>query len=362
MKLRFNFLKKKKFLIFDKMNSQFFLNYLNKNDTEILHCRREEFNFWILLKCLFYFKLNYKNYILFYIKKVEPRAVFTLIDNSIMFYELKRELNCQTYSVQNGLRTEYEDFFSKENIKPKNLSCDKIFVWNNKVGQEYNKFINCKYVSIGSFKNNIYFKNELNKKNEIIYISTYKNLILNKKVYKNLTWNEFIKNEKALIDHIKNFCLINNFSLTVLGRYDEKSGEKDYFIKNFGKDFNFKYIPNSKDRQTYAIPKKFKLAITIDSTLGYEMLAAGCKVALIGVRPDIYPFNTRNYLWPNYQKSKGFYWINGENIQYEELSSLFTNLLKKNKEEWDREIKIIREEVINYDPGNNVFLNETNLI
>ena len=146
MKLRFNFLKKKKFLIFDKMNSQFFLNYLNKNDTEILHCRREEFNFWILLKCLFYFKLNYKNYILFYIKKVEPRAVFTLIDNSIMFYELKRELNCQTYSVQNGLRTEYEDFFSKENIKPKNLSCDKIFVWNNKVGQEYNKFINCKYV------------------------------------------------------------------------------------------------------------------------------------------------------------------------------------------------------------------------
>ena len=202
----------------------------------------------------------------------------------------------------------------------------------------------------------------MNKKNEIIYISTYKNLILNKKVYKNLTWNEFIKNEKALIDHIKNFCLINNFSLTVLGRYDEKSGEKDYFIKNFGKDFNFKYIPNSKDRQTYAIPKKFKLAITIDSTLGYEMLAAGCKVALIGVRPDIYPFNTRNYLWPNYQKSKGFYWINGENIQYEELSSLFTNLLKKNKEEWDREIKIIREDVINYDPGNNVFLNETNLI
>ena len=147
-----------------------------------------------------------------------------------MFYELKRELNCQTYSVQNGLRTEYEDF-SKENIKPKNLSCDKIFVWNNKVGQEYNKFINCKYVSIGSFKNNIYFKNELNKKNEIIYISTYKNLILNKKVYKNLTWNEFIKNEKALIDHIKNFCLINNFSLTVLGRYDEKVEKKIILLK-----------------------------------------------------------------------------------------------------------------------------------
>lgn len=362
MKLRFNFLKKKKFLIFDEINCQYFLKYLHKNDTEILHSRREEFNFWILLKCLFYFKLNYKNYILFYIKKVDPRAVFTLIDNSTMFYELKNDLTCKTYSVQNGLRTEYEDFFSRENIKPKNLSCDKIFVWNNKVGQEYYKFINCKYVSIGSFKNNIHFKNEFNKKDEIIYISTYKNVILNKKVYKNLTWSEFIKNEKVLIDHIKNFCSINNFSLTVLGRYDEKSGEKDYFIRNFGKDFNFKYIPNFKDRQTYTIPKKFKLAITIDSTLGYEMLTAGCKVALIGVRPDIYPFNTRNYLWPNYQKSKGIYWINDENIQYEELSSLFTNLLKKSKEEWDRDLKIIREEVINYDPGNNIFLKETNLI
>ncbi len=360
MRVKFNFLKKKKFLIFDAENSNFFKNYLEAKDTEILHCRKEQFNFWILLKCVILFKLNYKNYIFFYIEKIKPKSIFTLIDNGTLFYEIKNKINCKTYSVQNGLRTEYEDFFSKDFHKPANLSCDKIFVWNKSIGEKFREFIKCKYVSIGSFKNNI-DENIKAVKRDILYISTYRSTNLKKKVYENLTWLDFIRNEKKLLSYLEKFCRQKKFRLSILGRYDSERGEKQYFEKNFNKDFIFEYIKNDSKRATYQIAENAKFIITIDSTLGYEMLAKGKKVALFGIRPEIYPFNTRNFIWPNYKKGKGKYWINESNLSFEQFSELNESLLQMQHDDWQKEIIKIRNEIMNYDPGNKIFLTETNL-
>ena len=360
MKINFNFLKPKKYLIYDEENSKFFKSYLDPKDTEILHCRKEQFNFWILVKCIFFLKLNYKNYIFFYIQKINPKSIFTLIDNGTLFYQIKSKVNCKTYAVQNGLRTEFEDFFSKEFHKPTNLSCDKIFVWNTKVGEKFAEYINCEYVPIGSFKNNISEKIKTTKE-DLLYISTYRKTNLDKKIYKNLTWGEFIKNEVILISHLKNYCINNNLKLSVLGRYDEARGEKKYFEEKFGKDFSFNYIRNYPTRPTYSIASNSNLIITIDSTLGYEMLATGKKVALFGIRPEIYPLSTRNYLWPNYQKGKGKYWLNTETVTFDDFSNLVNNLRDMKEEEWNEELVNIRKKIINYDPGNKIFLKETNL-
>jgi len=360
MKIKFNFLKKKKFLIFDAVNSKYFNEYLDPKDTEILHCRKEHFNFWILLKCVIFLKLNYRNYIFLYIKKIKPESIFTLIDNGTIFYEIKNKINCKTYSVQNGLRTEYEDFFAKDFHKPSDLSCDKIFVWNKTIGEKYKKFVKCKYVSIGSFKNNVN-KNIKTFKSEVLYVSTYRSTSLAKKIYKDLTWSEFIKNEKKLLTYIEKYCTEKNFKLSILGRYNEDQGEKLYFQNNFKKNYHFDFIKNELKRPTYQIAKNSKFIITIDSTLGYEMLAAGNKVALFGIRPEKYPLNTRNFLWPNYRRGKGKYWINDENLSFEEFAELNDSLLKIKEKEWEEEIIKIRNEVMNYDPGNKIFIKETDL-
>ena len=65
LKISFKKLKEKKFLIFDEEQSDHILNYLKKDETEVMNTRKETINFWILLKCLFKFKFNYKDYLIF---------------------------------------------------------------------------------------------------------------------------------------------------------------------------------------------------------------------------------------------------------------------------------------------------------
>ena len=65
---------------------------LNINEYEILDTRLGSINIPILIETFkkSLFKLSLKNYYLQYINSVKPKKVITLIDNNIIFYQLKK--------------------------------------------------------------------------------------------------------------------------------------------------------------------------------------------------------------------------------------------------------------------------------
>ena len=62
-KIKFNFIKKKKILIYDKMTLHEVYKSLNQRDFDFIHTRNEEFNIFIILKTIFNFKFDKKSYL-----------------------------------------------------------------------------------------------------------------------------------------------------------------------------------------------------------------------------------------------------------------------------------------------------------
>ena len=174
-----------------------------------------------------------------------------------------------------------------------------------------------------------------------------------------MTWYDFIKNEPSLLKYLSNYCKKFNRKLSVIGRYDESNGEKDFFSKNFDNDLSFEYVKNYNQRDTYNICSNANLIITMNSTLGYEMLARGKKVAFFGLRPNLYPLNTRNFLYPEISK-KGKFWINTERLSENEFLEIINYLNTVKENDWHEEHNYIKKNYISIDEGNNKFLNYIN--
>ena len=83
--------KPKKILIYDRQGSHLLLSYLNKNDCFIYDCRGESVNIFIFLKTFLVkgFKNLRENYKKNYIRQINPKYIFTMIDNNPAFYFLK---------------------------------------------------------------------------------------------------------------------------------------------------------------------------------------------------------------------------------------------------------------------------------
>ena len=171
----------KKILFFDTTHCTIVIKrfHLKEKDFNILHTRLEKLNFPLLIEAIIKnsFRLNLIDYYFEYLNATKPQKVFTFIDNNLVFYKLKKKFpNIKFISIQSGHRTRYRDFFSllKKN-KNLNLQCDKIFVANLGFGKIIKKFIKCKVVPLGFFKNNfIKLKKKKSLRNSLLFISQYR--------------------------------------------------------------------------------------------------------------------------------------------------------------------------------------------
>ena len=113
-KCKFDFkkVKKEKMLIFDT-SSLLLVSKFKK--FEILDVRYKVFNFWVLLENFMNLKFTFKDYILTFISKVNPKVVLTFNDSYLLFYELKNYFpEVKFIAVQNGYRhKDQSDVFKK---------------------------------------------------------------------------------------------------------------------------------------------------------------------------------------------------------------------------------------------------------
>ena len=349
--------KKKKFLIFDGISIPFF-DYIDKNQSNILFIRGEKLNLYILFKCFIKNKFNFDGYIHEFIKASQPKVVLTFIDNNPKFYSLHSLGNFKTIFVQNGLRSKISDIFADKIVtnskNKKRFKVDYMFVFNSSIGKLYNSFISGKFISIGSYKNNKVKLSKNKKKNRIIVISTYRDYDKNRSMGNNISWEEFTKNDKYFLDWLILLAKKYQIQIDILGRYSLSKSDKEYlYFKGFFKNYNFSYIDNYQNRDTYAILDNYNFAFTIDSTLGIERLARGGRVGFFCNRLSKIPIISRKFGWMENFKNKGPFWTYKNS--YNELGRIFKTVVFSKKNEWISISKKYKEKIMAYDVNNKKF-------
>jgi len=341
---------KSEILIFDSDHSKIILSYFPKQKVHILDVRYKQqkgqkINFFIIFKLLFFFKLSSYNYFKEYIRYVSPKIIISLIDNNEIFFKVKKMFpQAKTILIQNAWRTaECTDLFGKlDLLKKKNYRCDYILPFNSGIGKQYKSFLNGKVLPIGSFISNYNIKKNLKKKYENLFISIYR------------PWRKLPDSYYELLKTINTFFSNKvNGKLYVLGAMIANSKEEKNFYNKFLKNTKYIFLPRFIGRPTYDIVDQSKIILGTESTLAYEALARGNKVAYFSLRKSSYPESTAKFGWPINKRDYGPFWINSAQIKpFVRLLDYLNNLKCKDY------YKILNKhscDLIKFDEGNKKF-------
>ena len=321
--------------------------YLKLKNFTSIETRFKEISIFILLKVLidpktFFRFFNHSLYLIYifkYIEYVNPRCVINFIDNDLKFYSLKKYFkNIRFISIQNGLRTIQNDILGQENfINSENLACDYYLVFNKNIAKKLSSKIDAKYIVFGSIKNNFYLKGLLKKKSEVLYISQFRS---SKNIsYRNKELSQKkseIDHEKKLLNNVIDFCNRNKKKLNILSTFDRKNHQflkENNYYKRIILSKNWKMIPsnrNSIKANNYALVDSFEVTLATYSTLGYESLGRGNKVAFFSTKlPND---NSKLFGWPYCFPKKGNFYsdINNSN----EVNRVLNYLFKISKNSW----------------------------
>ena len=354
---------KKKIVIFDYQGANRLINVFNKikkNECEILHSRGEIINLIIIIKILLKLNINRHNYYLEYIKATECNYVLTFIDNSFQFYKLKKKFpNIKFIAFQNGWR---DNVFFKTIHKRDNLSADYIFCYNSSIKKKYEKNIKANVISHGSIINNK-FENKLNdNSNEIFFISQIidnknQNFLVDDKY---ISWSDFFKVENLLFQILIKQKFFKNKKLIILSRYREFNKiEFDFYDNIFNKKeiaWDFKIINKIENVYKFCLSKRY--FISIDSTLGYELLSRNKKVFFISSRVNV-KRSSRSFGWPYNFNNTGYFWSNLNKKNSKNLSKNINNYFYKEK---IFDTKFIHKNLMNYDKKNIEISKQLNLL
>ena len=328
--------KQKKVLIYDREREHFCKIFFSNKSYEFLDSRYESINIYVIFYTLFKsgfinFKDSYKKY---YIDLVSPKIVFSAIDNSPSFYNLKNLNNKPLYiSFQYGMRDNQFYNECKNYIKKtkKKLKADYIFLFGENEKKRFSKIIEGKIYGYGNATNNYYYlkknKNQ-NKIDSIMYVSIY-----------NATTSTFDQ-DKKIFNFLIDFCKKRKIRLSFCSKFD--STKEDFFRKNLKKS-NWIYLPHVNSTKTYSNLNKQKMVVFTYSTLGFEALAKGLRCAAFYKNFPIHGNYTR------YPKS-GVFWSNSS--KYIDIEKTLNRVINFSDKKWKNVVKKYSSEILNYDPGN----------
>ena len=352
--------KQEEFLIYDYLTGNIFSKLFHTTKENYIFARKEKVNLYIFFITIFNKIDNKKNFYFYYINNyiriTNPKIVLTINDQDTNFWLLKNFFpkivfvviqNSLTFAGENSVRLRLKE---SGNIF-KNLEVDYLFIYGKGRIQEFSKYLKVtkKIIPIGSFKNNLIKikKIKIKKSSKIVYISQFKN---NLPTLRNELQYSI---DKLTLDLLFNFSKKNKFKIYILNKQKEPSMlkiEEDYFkgiLRN--KDFIF-----MKEKNAYDNLDKYNYYVNIDSTLGYEALARGKKVAFFNYRTKYLNYRDNYYGFPLIKRRKGPFWTYSRNVK--EFNRVMNFVVFSKKKDWQiTKVKYIKP-IIEYDYENKKFL------
>jgi surface carbohydrate biosynthesis protein len=346
--------------------------YVNRSSISVVD--PSKLNFWILLKCIFTAKFHMQGYAVEVIKSQRPRLVITFIDNDASFYLLKSLVSTPVYiAVQNGLRHNYAyahrsgfiDQLEKAGGKER-LSADLICTFGKGSSLLFENNIRTKTLVTGNLKNNSMKLTAAEEiEYDIVFMSQHAPFDLTNReetIYLNqssVSLHEFYEIESAVANFLAQYCKERSFRFAISGkRSTEDVFERQFFSQAIGK-LPYTFLPRTDTQSSYANAFNSRLVVVIDSTIGYELLSRGRKVAffsarIIGEPRTVSKDRDTCFGYPNPYSDNGVFWTN--NPDPDEYSRILNSLLGMTDAEWAAQIQPYTDELMAYRPGNTEFI------
>lgn len=375
LKARWIFKKPRKapVVIFDRESLVLFSLFFHEKDYVVLDVRGETINFFILIVSIVskIFKNNLSLEDIYretFIEKVQPKIVITLIDNNISFYRLCNKKNGYIkIFIQNACRGGMDDIFIdlKHATREHKYFVDYMFVFNAPIGNEYLKYLSGEVIRIGSLKNNIADKKKsLEFKSTILFISQFafiaafdeKGTVGFNPSGKAFSWDEFYAAEALFLPWLAKFVKKNGLNLQICLRYSDSSNsskEKQYFRDLLG-DIDIEFLPKKGLYSSFEYLDNAEYIVGIDSTLGYEALARGCRIGIFALRSVFLAYPDHKFGWPADLSDTGLFWTNA--LDQAEFQRVMEYITSVSNEDWQDVSKKYSKMVMEYDPGNTKFL------
>ena len=374
---KFNFsfasLKRKRVALVDASGISILNKYVPDNELSVIDI--EHLNFFAALRMLAAGKKSLFDYTVAYIKTFKPQFVFTFIDNNIDFYKFSAIFpKVKFIAIQNGLRSNYSnqmnngffDLLESESANNK-LSAYAICVLGLNEGEKYSKYVQSKQIITGSLKNNL-IDNQIEPKEhfDIVYVSQHAPFeIPNSEMKfffgsKSITSSEFYAVEEYIVRFLVTRCNRTGQSFAVLGKRSDSSPFEREFFDSAAAPHNVRFIPRTSDASTYEFCNSASLIVTTDSTIGFEFLARGKKVAFLSARIDAIDHvlsqevHDTDFGFPLELGTTGPFWTNAANES--EFERVIGSVQSMSDAQWATAISPYNDVLMAYQPGNSAFI------
>ena len=374
---KFNFsfasLKRKRVALVDASGISILNKYVPDDELSVIDI--EHLNFFAALRMLAAGKKSLFDYTVAYIKTFKPQFVFTFIDNNIDFYKFSAIFpKVKFIAIQNGLRSNYSnqmnngffDLLESESANNK-LSAYAICVLGLNEGDKYSKYVQSKQIITGSLKNNL-IDNQIEPKEhfDIVYVSQHAPFeIPNSEMKfffgsKSITSSEFYAVEEYIVRFLVTRCNRTGQSFAVLGKRSDSSPFEREFFNSAAAPHNVRFIPRTSDASTYEFCNSASLIVTTDSTIGFEFLARGKKVAFLSARIDAIDHvlsqevHDTDFGFPLELGTTGPFWTNAANES--EFERVIGSVQSMSDAQWATAISPYNDVLMAYQPGNSAFI------
>lgn len=352
--LKFDFFlpSKKKFLLFDDNHKNYILKYLDQENLNVLHIRKEKINLPVVLLNFLKLKFTFRDYIEKFIDLAEPKYIITFSDNSESFFLLKKRERSKKILIQNSWKNKFNDPFL--NIQNKKYHSDYSFVFNEKIGNIYTKLLSCKSIVIGSFKSNCYKLNDEKKKYPILFISSFRNIKPSKLLVNEISYSDYDLTHKKAIKEIAYFANQKKIKLYIYGNDLFAPLVEENYFKELKLNCDWEFIKNDRPK-TYNIIDRSTFVVGTHSTALYEAIGRGQKIFVFSKNFDNEKLNTHMFGWPYDFGKEGFFWINNF-LNRDLIQQKIEKVFNLNQIDWDNKIDEIKKKVMNFDDNNKSFV------
>ena len=336
-------------------------------------------NFWVALRSLLFGRPSLKNYYRSFLLFVRPRFVITCEDNNILFYETKRFwARATVISIQNGRRDSFSNnprttFFGElSRLSTSCVGVDVIATFGKPWSTLYRAAVDgldTRVVEIGSLKNNaIPPRNGDNQPSRLVYISSFANIGY-RKVLQDfrdeifgywsgcpVTYDQMFKAEGLTAKLAARLADSWKIPLLILGKRPSwQTGELNFF-RQFLCDFeNWSYHPSEDQTSSYREVLTNDVLINLDSTLGYELLARGHRVAFFSCRMEVAGYSgikDCHYAYPYVTEESGPFWTS--TCSSDEFNRIVSFTRFATNKEWETAVNH-HKGVLEFDPQNSAF-------
>jgi surface carbohydrate biosynthesis protein len=361
--------------VFDRFGTQGLLPLLPKGTYSVFENRQTNLNLWVVISTLLKMKFTWRDYCISYIRLSRAKLVLTCIDSNATFYTLKHSLpQVQFVSIQNSIRGNASPIkdgdlwtmLKSSSHQPPHV--DYVATFGTAHSNLFRQHIKCNTVEIGSTRNNAYpirRQPRLQQPLQVGYISSYiefpreaeppYNFQSSVATYlgnREILIEDYFKADKTVVTRVAEICSLEKWELQIAGKRPPDSQFEPLFYEDACKGLPYRFVPRTVEDASYNFLDACNLIVTIDSTLGYEMIARGAKVLFISARAAILQDELRQYEFgfPGRYGSEGPFWT--QSLDSDHLQQLMNSLINMPYEEWRQKSEFVRSDLMVFDPDN----------